>query len=189
MSPEERKRQIATEKATNYGVVRLELIETIYNEMYLQRVENPDETQWQHRILAETKVMHMERQQDTNRIRIHTDSQSEPEDKEPLEFDAVMVATGYQRNSHEAMLDKVRSLQPAVGSGWASGRDYRISLDDAKVSTEAGIWLQGCNEQTHGLSDSLLSVLAVRGGEIVQSAFPNQSCSIDSDGSWVHATP
>ncbi|KAA1113151.1 hypothetical protein PGT21_022854 [Puccinia graminis f. sp. tritici] len=28
------------------------------------------------------------------------------------------------------------------------------------------VWLQGCNERTHGISDSLLSVLAVRAGEI-----------------------
>jgi L-ornithine N5-oxygenase len=30
--------------------------------MYLQRVENPDETQWQQRILAETKVARIEHQ-------------------------------------------------------------------------------------------------------------------------------
>jgi L-ornithine N5-oxygenase len=47
-------------------------------------------------------------------------------------------------------------------------------LDGAKVSAQAGIWLQGCNEKTHGLSDSLLSVLAVRGGEIVASVFGEQ---------------
>ncbi|POW13032.1 hypothetical protein PSTT_04039 [Puccinia striiformis] len=28
------------------------------------------------------------------------------------------------------------------------------------------VWLQGCNEGTHGISDSLLSVLSVRSGEI-----------------------
>src|SRR5881398_3945816 len=38
MSADERKKRIATEKATNYSVVRLELIEEIYNDLYLQRV-------------------------------------------------------------------------------------------------------------------------------------------------------
>lgn len=187
MTSDERKKHIATEKATNYGVVRLELIEAIYHDMYLQRVENPDETQWQHRILPETEIVQMEREQETSRIRIHIKSQSEKENKESLDFDAVVVATGYQRDSHEALLEKVRDLQPAGLSGWVSDRSYRVALDEAKISTEAGIWLQGCNEQTHGLSDSLLSVLAVRGGEIVQSAFPNRSANADSDGSWVHA--
>jgi L-ornithine N5-oxygenase len=79
-----------------------------------------------------------------------------------------MVATGYLRDAHERLLENVCSLRPAGASAWNPGRDYRVSLDNAKVSTQAGIWLQGCNEKTHGLSDSLLSVLAVRGGEIVK---------------------
>ncbi|KAJ5791361.1 uncharacterized protein N7518_008372 [Penicillium psychrosexuale] len=175
MSAEERKKRIAIEKATNYSVVRLELIESIYNDMYLQRVENPDETQWQQRILAETKVARIEHHNASNRMRIHVKSvKNENEGKEVLDVDALMVATGYLRDAHEELLENVRSLRPAGASAWNPGRDYRVSLDSAKVSAQAGIWLQGCNEQTHGLSDSLLSVLAVRGGEIVGSVFADQ---------------
>lgn len=175
MSAEERKKRIATEKATNYSVVRLELIESIYNDMYLQRVENPDETQWQQRILAETKVARIEHHDPSSRMRIHVKSvKNESEGKEVLDVDALMVATGYLRDAHEELLQNVRSLRPAGASGWNPSRDYRVSLDGAKVGAQAGIWLQGCNEQTHGLSDSLLSVLAVRGGEIVSSVFADQ---------------
>ncbi|CDM26939.1 hypothetical protein DTO013E5_4144 [Penicillium roqueforti] len=175
MSAEERKKRIAIEKATNYSVVRLELIESIYNDMYLQRVENPDETQWQQRILAETKVARIEHHNASNRMRIHVKSvKNENEGKEVLDVDALMVATGYIRDAHEELLENVRSLRPAGASAWNPGRDYRVSLDSAKVSAQAGIWLQGCNEQTHGLSDSLLSVLAVRSGEIVGSVFADQ---------------
>jgi L-ornithine N5-oxygenase len=175
MAADERKKRIATEKATNYSVVRLELIEAIYNDMYLQRVENPDETQWQQRILPETKVARIEHHDPSSRMRIHVKSvKNETEGKEVLEVDAVMVATGYIRDAHEEMLDNVRNLQPVGAAGWNPGRDYRVSLDGAKVSADAGIWLQGCNEKTHGLSDSLLSVLAVRGGEIVNSVFADQ---------------
>ncbi|KAG0156566.1 hypothetical protein PDIDSM_3747 [Penicillium digitatum] len=175
MSAEERKKRIATEKATNYSVVRLELIESIYNDMYLQRVENPDETQWQQRILVEAKVARIEHNNASNRMRIHVKSvNNESAGKEVLEVDALMVATGYLRDAHERLLENVCSLRPAGASAWNPGRDYRVSLDNAKVSTQAGIWLQGCNEKTHGLSDSLLSVLAVRGGEIVNSVFLDQ---------------
>ncbi|KGO39746.1 FAD-dependent pyridine nucleotide-disulfide oxidoreductase [Penicillium expansum] len=181
MSAEERKKRIATEKATNYSVVRLELIESIYNDMYLQRVENPDETQWQQRILAETKVARIEHHNASNRMRIHVKSvKNESEGKEVLEVDALMVATGYLRDAHEGLLENVRSLRPAGASAWNPGRDYRVSLDNAKVSAQAGIWLQGCNEKTHGLSDSLLSVLAVRGGEIVSSVFADQLAGASS---------
>ncbi|OGE55192.1 hypothetical protein PENARI_c005G00002 [Penicillium arizonense] len=175
MSADERKKRIATEKATNYSVVRLELIEEIYNDLYLQRVENPDETQWQQRILPETKVARIEHHNPSSRMRIHVKSvNNETESKEVLDVDALMVATGYLRDAHEEMLEQVRSLRPAGATAWNPGRDYRVSLDGAKVSAQAGIWLQGCNEKTHGLSDSLLSVLAVRGGEIVASVFGEQ---------------
>ncbi|KAJ5387234.1 L-ornithine N(5)-monooxygenase [Penicillium cosmopolitanum] len=173
---EERHKRIATEKATNYSVVRLELIEEIYNTMYLQRVQNPDQTQWQHRILPERRVARIEHHNPAQRMRIHVKGVKDEsaEGKEVLEVDAVMVATGYQRDAHEQLLEQVRSLRPAGQSVWTPGRDYRVNLDHGKVSRDAGIWLQGCNEKTHGLSDSLLSILAVRGGEIVNSVFEDQ---------------
>ncbi|OOQ88860.1 ornithine-N5-oxygenase [Penicillium brasilianum] len=173
---EERHARIAKEKATNYSVVRLELIEEIYNTMYLQRIKNPDESTWQHRILPERKVARIEHHNPAHRMRIHVKSvKDEASDgKEVLEVDALMVATGYLRDAHEQLLEQVCGLRPAGQTAWAPGRDYRVALDAAKVSAGAGIWLQGCNEKTHGLSDSLLSILAVRGGEIVSSVFGDE---------------
>ncbi|GLI80676.1 hypothetical protein PoHVEF18_009033 [Penicillium ochrochloron] len=173
---EERHARIAKEKATNYSVVRLELIEEIYNSMYLQRVHNPDESTWQHRILPERKVARIEHHNPAHRMRIHVKSVKDDasDGKEVLEVDALMVATGYQRDAHEQLLEQVRGLRPVGQTAWAPGRDYRVELDGGKVAAGAGIWLQGCNEKTHGLSDSLLSILAVRGGEIVSSVFGDE---------------
>lgn len=172
---EERQKRIAIEKATNYSVVRLELIEEIYNTMYVQRVRNPDETQWQHRILSERAIGRIEHHNPSQRMRVHVKPlEGKSEGKEVLEVDALMVATGYLRDAHEQLLEQVRSLRPAGQDAWMAGRDYRVALDDERVSGDAGIWLQGCNEKTHGLSDSLLSILAVRGGEIVNSVFGEQ---------------
>jgi len=48
-----------------------------------------------------------------------------------------------------------------------------LGLDAIKVNRSyrmdgpAPVYLQGVNEDTHGIADSLLSVLAVRAGEIV----------------------
>lgn len=172
---EERNQRIAIDKATNYSVVRLELIEEIYNGMYLQRVKNPDETQWQHRILPERKVTRIEHHDPADSMRVHVQSFNDSaEDGDILDVDALMVATGYQRDAHEQLLEQVRGLRPANQVGWNPGRDYRVTLDSSQVSPQAGIWLQGCNERTHGLSDSLLSILAVRGGEIISSVFGDQ---------------
>lgn len=179
LSPEERQRSLAADKATNYSVVRLELIEAIYNEMYIQRVKNPDETQWQHRILPESQITKVERHSPSSRLRLHINSAkaknaADGETREILEVDALMVATGYSRNAHEAMLAAAQHLRPQGQTEWKTTRDYRVEFDPAKVSPHAGIWLQGCNEKTHGLSDSLLSVLATRGGEMVNSIFGEQ---------------
>ncbi|OBT43520.1 hypothetical protein VE00_06757 [Pseudogymnoascus sp. WSF 3629] len=57
------------------------------------------------------------------------------------------------------------------------GRDYKVQYAPGAVEEGAGIWLQGCNEKTHGLSDTLLSILAHRGGEVVQSIFGPSSAS------------
>lgn len=178
LTPEERQQSLAADKATNYSVVRLELIEQIYNDLYLQRVKNPDEKQWQHRILPARKITRVEHHGLENRMRVHVKSSKDnapaTESKETLELDALMVATGYQRDAHEEILSNVRHLRPTNLEQWIPKRDYRVQLDPRKVSERAGIWLQGCNEKTHGLSDSLLSVLATRGGEMVQSLFAEQ---------------
>ena len=175
-----RSRAITADRATNYGVVRLVLIESIYYDQYLQKIQNPNEQEWQHRILSSRHVTSVEQDQPEGRLRLHIGSSSTSsttkisEDQKTLEVDAVMVATGYIRNAHESMLQGVQHLRPEKQDKWSVNRDYRVDMDQTKVSPDAGIWLQGCNERTHGLSDSLLSILATRGGEMVESMFGQQ---------------
>ena len=81
-------------------------------------------------------------------------------------FDALVLATGYRRDTHLALLD---GLAPHLGDALAQGnvgRDYRLATP-AKFKPR--IYLQGCCEDSHGLSDTLLSVLAVRSDEIAAS--------------------
>ncbi|KAB8232333.1 L-ornithine N(5)-monooxygenase [Aspergillus alliaceus] len=181
LSSAERQRSLAADKATNYSVVRLELIEQIFHDMYIQRVQNPDETQWQHRILPGRKITRVEHYGPHRRMRLHVRAAKDEKDslvgdgKETLEVDALMVATGYNRNAHEQLLKNVQHLRPADQKHWTPNREYRVEMDPSKVSAQAGIWIQGCNEQTHGLSDSLLSILASRGGEMVNSIFGGEA--------------
>lgn len=44
-------------------------------------------------------------------------------------------------------------------------RNYKLIPRDSKAPRK--IYLQGCTEATHGLSDTLLSVLGVRAGEVL----------------------
>lgn len=214
-SREYRRNLLHDARATNYGVVRLELIEHLYELMYDQRRElGTDQTKWPHRIMGGKEVIETKENEDgTFRLSIrpvadpHADLPASPEDgrqaidEEILEVDLVIAATGYQRRSHVEMLQDTWGLLPEktaketllaghpdrweveTKSADASGemsqstrileveRDYHVRFAPGKVAPGSGVWLQGCCEATHGLSDTLLSVLATRSGEIVNSIF------------------
>lgn len=176
--PAARADALRADRSTNYSVVRLELLEQIYHDLYEQRVKQPDEAQWQHRILPSREITHVTKSEGTKcgklslTIKNRSPLRSPPDsDQEMLEVDAVILATGYIRNAHEKMLKSLEHLRPEADNNWRVRRDYKVEMDASKVSVDAGVWLQGCNESTHGLSDTLLSTLATRGGEMVDSIF------------------
>ncbi|KAK4547640.1 hypothetical protein LTR36_000597 [Oleoguttula mirabilis] len=180
--PEIRKQEIARDKATNYSVVRLELLEHMYDMMYSYRIQYDSEDQWPMRILNHctvTGVSDCERD-DRPAVKLHFQNNSgdycahKGPGSETLTVDLVVLASGYRRDAHEDILRPLRYLMPdgdAQSKRWSVRRDYSVEFANGAVRSDAGVWLQGCNEQTHGLSDSLLSILANRGGEMVGSIF------------------
>ncbi len=82
--------------------------------------------------------------------------------QEHAEFDTVVLATGYRRDDHKRLLAGVAEHI----DGYAVARDYRLRTEEAFLPR---IYLQGCCEDSHGLSDTLLSVLAVRSVEILDA--------------------
>ncbi|KAL3418492.1 L-ornithine 5-monooxygenase [Phlyctema vagabunda] len=172
-------------RATNYGVVRLSLLEHIYEAMYMQRFSEPDPSRWRCQILNNKTVTaaRAASSSTSSSSSSYSSSSSSADDDvsrlvltlnngtEEIEADYVFTATGYQRDAHTDLLGLLTYLAADQRGVFRVARDYRVLLDEGKVSDRAGIWLQGCNEATHGLSDTLLSILAVRGGELVQSIF------------------
>ncbi|KAI9649914.1 hypothetical protein NHQ30_002499 [Ciborinia camelliae] len=178
---------IVLDRATNYGVVRLELLEHLYEKLYLQRIKcertgaPPRAT-----IIVNRRVTSAtpSPSNDSLRLKITTEEGSETEEEE-LDVDYIIPATGYRRDAHVSILQGCEELATGEGNDiksenglvkgiWGVERDYRVRMVEGRVHPAAGIWLQGCNESTHGLSDSLLSVLATRGGELVESMFGEQ---------------
>ncbi|KAL5330003.1 hypothetical protein ACEPPN_003527 [Leptodophora sp. 'Broadleaf-Isolate-01'] len=177
-APDERKAALALDRGTNYGVVRLSLLEHIYEQLYMQRLTTPSESQWRARIIPNRTVMSATQTSNSGvllRLADSIESKRVPGGEEELEVDYVFTATGYVRNAHEDMLSEVRDLLPSDDAGgkgmWDVGRDYRVKFQEGLVDRRAAVWLQGCNEKTHGLSDTLLSILSIRGGELVESMF------------------
>lgn len=163
--PAERAAAIALDRGTNYGVVRLELLEHLYEKLYMQRLRNSDDKQWKARIIPKRVVLSAEQSSDSgiklnlglpDNMRAVAGQQVE----EDLEVDYVFTATGYKRNAHENMLSEMQNLLPSKLENegkFPVARDYRVQWDENKVAKEAGIWLQGCNEGTHGVSHSKIS--------------------------------
>lgn len=164
-----RAQTLTEDKGTNYGVVRINLLEHIYETLYLQRIRYGNsreaEEQWPHNILPYRRVTAVEDSPVVqNGIRLLIRDQSPlyfsevpgaGEEKQILDVDAVFVATGYLRNLHETLLKDARHLMPGgdlKDAKWTVGRDYRVNFENKAVSDDAGVWLQGCCETTHGVS-------------------------------------
>lgn len=197
MSSSYRESLLADARATNYGVVRLELIEHLYEKMYHQRrTLGTDQKRWPHRLLAGRKLLGVGEKGDHLKIKVARfplgeDVQDGPLlDEEELDVDLIICATGYERRAHLDMLKDAWPLLPECRGGntpskdrWlvepadAStrvlevGRNYGVHFAPGAVASGSGVWLQGCCEGTHGLSDTLLSVLSTRSGEMVESIF------------------
>ncbi|RMD42141.1 hypothetical protein DV735_g2997, partial [Chaetothyriales sp. CBS 134920] len=169
---EARERRLIRDKATNYSVVRLGLIEKLYEEQYLQGIRQPDRSKWPHQILTSREVVEVT---DTPNKRLQLTLRNldgaAAGQTETIVVDAVVLATGYQRNAHVDMLKDCQPINANKDGDWQVERDYSVKLNQSRVAPDVGIWLQGTNERTHGLSDTLLSILATRSGEIVQTMF------------------
>lgn len=170
----------------------MELLENIYSTLYSYRIQSESEDQWPQRILTHCAVTGMRSlpsdSEHAVRLYIQDDSRSFKAHKssktECLDVDLVVVASGYRRDAHEDILKYIKHLmtdgEDDNGASYGVGRDYRVHFKNGSVEPDAGIWLQGCNESTHGLSDTLLSILSTRGGEMVNSIFGSTAADSES---------
>lgn len=137
---------------TNYACPDMELIESIFQVFYHQKVTATE----RHRMLRRHQV---------SLARAHGDGiclelKDLNSGRTSLQhYDAVVLATGYKRELHKPLLAE---LTPYL-DGFRVDRNYRLATSD---DFAPAIFLQGACESTHGLSDTLLSVTAVRTGEI-----------------------
>src|SRR5690606_41952011 len=85
----------------------------------------------------------------------------------PLRADYVVYATGYHPADPLALLgDLAEHVVTDARGRHAVDRDSRLVTDD---DVTCGIYLQGGTEHTHGISSSLLSNVALRAGELLDS--------------------
>lgn len=140
---------------TNYSGLAPGLLDSLYRQVYVDRLTG------QHRLQIRTMSdVVAASEQDGEVVLELKDRKTGAVDRLPC--DVVLLGTGFVRE----MPGIVQRLGDALGlSAIDVTRDYRLVIDGP---ADVACYLQGVNEATHGIADSLLSVLAHRAAEITE---------------------
>ena len=159
--PEARAQLLREMHRTNYSGLNPALLEVLYRQMYLDKLTGADRL----RMVTMVEVVDA-RMSDGEVVLTLTDRKNGG--SEELRCDLMLLGTGFAR----AMPKAIRDLAASVSVEEVSvSRNYRMNLPP---TVHAGCYLQGVNEATHGIADSLLSLLAVRSEEIVRDLLAHQ---------------
>ncbi len=159
-----RAEMLAAHRATNYAVVDQDLIQSFYATLYEQTVSG--ETRF--RLRRSTQVAALEATEEDLRAILH-DTLAGTRDDET--YAAVICATGYARAPVPAILAPIRPFL----AGEVVDRHYRLPL--APAEPRVSLHLQGFSEPTHGLTETLLSILPVRAGAIARTILDEEQAA------------
>ncbi len=149
-------------RSTNYSVVDIELINKLYATEYQEMVRGPRRL-FMRRASEITSAVETESGIELA-VRSNLDGLTDT-----LACDALILATGF---TPAPLDDLLGELVPDSSVPRNVSRDYRLAVTE---DVTGGIYLQGGTEQTHGLTSSLLSNVAVRAGEILASVLSHQN--------------
>lgn len=173
--PEERRRELIAEfRDTNYAVIDSDLLGRLYEILYQQRVQGGARLRLQGRV--EVAQASLDREGVSMTVLDSGGGQTATR-----RYDAVVLATGYERDIRCPLLAPVADYL----EDFAIERDYRLRT---RPEFRPRIHVQGFSEDTHGLSDTLLSVLAIRSQEIAYSLAESKRRRLSeaaSDPVWI----
>lgn len=159
--PDDKRRQFFDMgRVLNYAVVDPELIRRIYRRLYDEKVAGRQRARirpYLHLLgvaedAAAVTASFVDRLQDRT---------------VDLEADAVILATGFDWQPAHPLLAAISShLVRDEAGGYRIGRDYRVA---ARPGFTPRVYLQGCSEEMHGASETVLSLMPIRAATIVQS--------------------
>ncbi|MBO4210384.1 lysine N(6)-hydroxylase/L-ornithine N(5)-oxygenase family protein [Micromonospora echinofusca] len=143
---------------TNYSVVDVDLIESLYRRAYEEKVQGVERLHF-FNVSQPTGVRETD---DAVEVTVrHADSGRQS----VVRAAALVCATGYRATDPRTVLGEVAPLL------WTDEQDRLLVERDYRVVTGpevlAGVYLCGGTENTHGITSSLLSNTAVRAGEIL----------------------
>src|SRR6202453_599730 len=151
-APEQTREQVLQAmRRTNYAAVTPDMLDTLFRQIYLERLTGEQRLSMVTMVDVETAEM-------ADGEIVLTLNNRMRGGRDELRCDLVLLGTGFEPR----MPSLVRDLADACGVG-----DVRVSRNYRMITPPditAGCYLQGTNEATHGMADSLISV---RAAEIV----------------------
>jgi L-ornithine N5-oxygenase len=164
--PEARARILAQMHHTNYAGLAPGTMDSLYRQVYLDRLSG--------RSRLRMITMHdltAARDEGDEIVLELTDWRSGS--MQEIRTDLVLLGTGFAPE----MPRMVRRIADSVGvDDIAVTRDYRLVIDRPAT---AACYLQGVNEASHGIADSLLSVLAPRANDILQDILTHRASHLN----------
>jgi L-ornithine N5-oxygenase len=165
LSEAKRKDILNKYRDTNYSAVDLDLIQMIYKALYNEKVSGINRA----RIVP---FLEFKKSITKESFDIAYFYNSVQDQMVHMEADGIILATGYSRKKNLSLLDNIQPYFEKDDMGnYKINRNYTII---GRKGFRPNIFLQGYCEDTHGLSDTLLSILADRSQEILQSL--KESC-------------
>lgn len=141
---------------TNYSGVEPDLLDSLYADRYIDKLNNRGRTS----MVTMVDIVGAE-ESEAGEVVLQLSDRTTGE-VTPMTRDLVFLGTGFSRE----MPTLVQRLAAGLGlDEIAVNRQYRLVLDEP---TEAACYLQGMNEATHGVGDSLFSVLPNRASDTVE---------------------
>ncbi|MDX3312689.1 SidA/IucD/PvdA family monooxygenase [Streptomyces sp. ME08-AFT2] len=145
---------------TNYAAVDGQVLDGLYRRQYEQRVTGEPRL----RVMHTSRIDSVDPRADSVAVRVRFLPTDEVTD---LEADLLIYATGYTSPDPAEVLGGIAgSLCRDETGELLIGRDYRLRTT---ADFRCGIYVQGATEATHGIASTLLSMTAVRAGEIAES--------------------
>lgn len=151
--------------STNYSVVDRDVIERIYEHIYQQRVSGHS----RHSVHLSTRIESVRTLEETIVLDLEHHAAMGGRRWEG-QYDAVFLATGYERSSYLSLLESFQLQSPA-----AISRHYRLNFPE---HPDCNVYLQGGCESSHGLSDTLLSILPARSAEILDDIAHHETARV-----------
>lgn len=161
-NPAVRQQLLAEMRRTNYSGLSPAMLDTLYRQVYLERLTGKERL----RMITMAEVRSADMDGDDVVLSL---ADRKTRQTGELRCDLVMLGTGFV----PSMPRLVRELADQIGIPTIEVRRcYQLTTPP---SVTARCYLQGVNEDSHGIADSLLSVLGTRAGEIVADVLAHRT--------------